>query len=1484
MICIKKGWFSGLMLSFLLTSGVFANPVLDRVNSGNVTVQQTPTTTTINQSSQQAIIHWQSFNINSGEATHFIQPAGGIALNRINPTEGASQIYGVLTATGQIILVNPAGIYFGPGAYVNVGGLIATTSNISDKNFLSGHYYFDKPSPFANPQIINAGTMIAAQHGLIALIGPNVTNSGMIRAELGKVVLASADVFTVDLSGSGMLNFAVKSGRAGSVTNTKTGSLIANGGEVLVSAEQASGVLDNVINLQGVVQARSVYKHGGEIIISGSNDAGVVNIAARINAAGKRKGQTGGTVAITGYDILLNPVTSIDVSGYAGGGNINVGGNEHGVGNLPNANAVVMASRATLNANAITAGNGGNIVLWSEEFTQAFGSITAKGGSDSGNGGLVETSSHNILDVNNLLVNTSALLGKTGTWLMDPADVTISTGTDTGYSNVTNVFEPNASAASATVNTTTLANDLLTNNITIATTNNGADGGSAGTITISSPISWASNHSLTLTADNAIAINAGITIGNSSAAQLILNAAGDVTQTAAITGPGQLIMNGAGTFTASQANTYTGGTTINAGVVLVQNSTGLGNAAATATVANGAILAFIGSNLNVANNINLNNGSMLVETVSNNQTQLSGSLLLNADNAVGGSVIINIANPFADTLYLSGTVSSGANGVSVTKTGPGMLELSGNNTFTGSITDNLGTIKADSSAALGGAALTLNAAGNAALTLNGTGLSLSNAITLDNGSTITNTGANTLSGIVSSAGASTIYVVNASDNLSFTNNISGSGSLSKTGLGTLSLSGNSSGYSGTMNINGGTVSIAGNANALGTGTVNVNANTTLNIAGSLGANLANTVNVANASLVASGTNTLSGSLAFSGANLINNSGTLTIGSSSLLSGSGSLTENSSGTWVIASGGANNTYGGSINLIAGTLSAGNATNPFGSGAVNLNGGTLIAAQTTTLANNMTIGGNVIIGGSNNITLSASNLSSGTLSISNSGTTNFNGALSGAGGISISAGTTKFSGSNGSYSGAIALSGGTLQINNNNANPLGTGSLALSGGSMTSLVTLSHSITNTFSVGGNVSITGSNNMNFSGNGTLASGNTLNVTNSGTTTLSGSLSGSGNITVNGGTLILSGNNTGFSAADSYAGTTNVTGASSVFGLTNGNALGYSAVNASSSAAFNINNVNVSNNGNVITLNNASLTTNGTAALNAPITLTTSSTDTINVNNSSTFTLNNNMNGQANLNVSGAGSMVMNGEIGNVTPLLSTNVTIAHITYGGTATITLYNQTSNSPIILTNDAQLISELGNITVNGTVNGNYPFTVQANNGTTYFNGVMGAGTPLAALQAFGQLVFGGGSVATSGAQIYHNNVTLAANTSLTTHNNSVEIDGNITGNHNNLSIVTGSGNIILPGQLNGIGILTLNTSGTTTLAPPAFVSISAAAINTAIFNDLFNVDLSPIIQQPESSNFLPVSSYGTEWMSDLINQDIENMELKAKQMFDHYQN
>ena len=411
-----------------------ANPEGGSVASGNATIQQAPGSTVIQQNSQQAIINWQSFNIGANESTHFQQPTNGVALNRINAQQGASQIFGQLSATGQIILVNQAGIYFGPSAHVDVGGIIASTSDISDRNFLAGKYIFDSPSPF-NASVINAGTIRARDYGLVALAGAGVRNDGMIQANLGNVVLASGNKFTVDMVGDRLINFTVDEAAtaAGIDQNgnklksgvSNSGNVIADGGTILMSAKSAQGVLDQVIDMSGVAQANSVAQKNGEIILQGDTE-GLVNVTGTLTASGVQAGQTGGKVKVLGNLVALQNNAHVDVSGDAGGGEILIGGNAHGAGPEQNADYTFVGSAVNLNASATNNGNGGKVVVWSNQGTQFYGNILAQGGSQSGNGGWVETSGGNLIFKGH--VNTSAFNGQTGSLLLDPTNITIQNG------------------------------------------------------------------------------------------------------------------------------------------------------------------------------------------------------------------------------------------------------------------------------------------------------------------------------------------------------------------------------------------------------------------------------------------------------------------------------------------------------------------------------------------------------------------------------------------------------------------------------------------------------------------------------------------------------------------------------------------------------------------------------------------------------------------------------------------------------------------------------------------------------------------------------------------------------------------------------------------------------------------------------------------------------------------------------------------------
>src|SRR5690606_9339809 len=128
---------------------------------------------------------------------------------------------------------------------------------------------------------------------------------------------------------------------------------------------------------------------------------------------------------VLGYNILLDSPAVIDVSGYQGGGNIYIGGDYLGKGPLPNANAGVMAPYGNLYADALQTGDGGEVILWSDNYTRAAGNIYARGGALSGDGGFVETSSKNVLDAVGARVNLTAAHGEMGLWLLDPRNVTI---------------------------------------------------------------------------------------------------------------------------------------------------------------------------------------------------------------------------------------------------------------------------------------------------------------------------------------------------------------------------------------------------------------------------------------------------------------------------------------------------------------------------------------------------------------------------------------------------------------------------------------------------------------------------------------------------------------------------------------------------------------------------------------------------------------------------------------------------------------------------------------------------------------------------------------------------------------------------------------------------------------------------------------------------------------------------------------------------
>ena len=347
--------------------------------AGSATINHTtPSRIDVIQQTGKAIIDWRSFNIDSGEHTNFQQPsASAVALNRVG-SGVSSSINGLLTANGQLFLINPNGVVFGNGARVNVGSLVATTADIRNEDFLAGRYRFDKASGNPDAGVVNRGVIQVAEGGTVVLAAPWVRNEGLIQARLGQVALAGAKTFTLDFNGDGLLQFDVGSavgewprGADGMPVNalvSNPGTILADGGVVALTARAASDVVDRVINMDGLVQARAVNVKGGTIILSGG-DEGIVGVAGTLDASGLEAGQVGGTVKVLGEKVGLFDGARVDASGSAGGGEVLVGGNFQGKGPEPNAKRTYVDANAGIAADAIVEGDGGKVIVGADELT-----------------------------------------------------------------------------------------------------------------------------------------------------------------------------------------------------------------------------------------------------------------------------------------------------------------------------------------------------------------------------------------------------------------------------------------------------------------------------------------------------------------------------------------------------------------------------------------------------------------------------------------------------------------------------------------------------------------------------------------------------------------------------------------------------------------------------------------------------------------------------------------------------------------------------------------------------------------------------------------------------------------------------------------------------------------------------------------------------------------------------------------------------------
>jgi filamentous hemagglutinin family protein len=373
---------------------------------------------------------FQEFNLSSGQTANFqTNPTIRNILGRVtggNP----SLINGLIQVTGgnsNLFLMNPAGIIFGTNAQLNVpASFTATTATgigfdgnnwfnaIGNNNYQS---FNGTPNLFAfdNAQsgtIINAGNLTVRQRQDISLIGGNVINTGQLKAPSGTISLTAVPAANL-----------VRISQVGSLLNLEiTPPRTVDGQNLSIKPLDLPTLLTGAapsIETGLTVSPSGVQLSSGISIPTTPGTA----IAGTINTSNPLAGRSGGAVNVFGDKIgLFN--STINASGANGGGKVRIGGDYQGNGTVPNASQTLISDDSSINANAIKQGNGGQVVIWSNQLTRFYGKISSRGGATSGNGGLIEASGKELL-VFTGSVDAAAPNGQPGTLLLDPKNITI---------------------------------------------------------------------------------------------------------------------------------------------------------------------------------------------------------------------------------------------------------------------------------------------------------------------------------------------------------------------------------------------------------------------------------------------------------------------------------------------------------------------------------------------------------------------------------------------------------------------------------------------------------------------------------------------------------------------------------------------------------------------------------------------------------------------------------------------------------------------------------------------------------------------------------------------------------------------------------------------------------------------------------------------------------------------------------------------------
>ena len=740
---------SGATLAFSRTDtygGNFA-PVISGsgavvVNSGTLSLTSANTYTGL------TTVNAGKLQIGAGGTVGSIASTSGIVLSTTNATFGFNRTdnYGgsfstLISGSGNVVLTAGALTITGSNTYTGATTVTSGTLQIGD-GITDG-------STGSTSGIANSGALVFNLLGNQASATPVSGTGALIKTGPGTLTLTGSNAYTgATTLTSGTLQ--IGDGTSGSlaagstVTVSTAGVLainLANGGVLGSQINNSGGVVNftssgtNTLSgyLGGWVSAAMNQSGSGTTIISGNNQFyGTTNITAGVLQLNSQNAAQDSTVNVGVDNSLVFGTSPVSLGGLAGSGNVVMVNGTNAIALTIGLNNIDCTYFGALSgsSSSLTKSGSGTLTLAGSN-TYSGGTTISTGTLQLGDG----TSGHDGSLATNYMTNNGTVIfnlsgSQTAGYIIAGSGAVIKSGSGTLALSAANSFTGGITlnAGTLAVNNSTTALGANSNTLVI---NGGALDNTSGTSIINGQnykMTWNSDFAFLGASDGTHDLNLGSgAIGLGAAvgvSRTVTVNAGTFTVAGVIangTTANSLIKSGNGTLVLKGASTFTGGVTLNAGTLALTNAASLGATSGTFTINGGTVYGNSSVTLNAYSQIwNGDFGFGFSSMIADNSLNLgTGAVSLGSGSGTSRTVT---ANGVWGTLTVGGVISDGATANSLIKSGPGILTLTGTNTFTGGMTVNAGTLTLGNAFALGSGTLTINAGG---FNNNGASLTLS---------------------------------------------------------------------------------------------------------------------------------------------------------------------------------------------------------------------------------------------------------------------------------------------------------------------------------------------------------------------------------------------------------------------------------------------------------------------------------------------------------------------------------------------------------------------------------------------------------------------------------------------------------------------------------------------------------------------------------------------------------------------------------------